>query len=143
MRQSNSSIYSFVGWISSYCMYLCYLIWVFSPRIYLEYIGFTYYPSRYYAIALPAYFLMVYILWNIGYLAYNMMQTADPEDFVTFLDVDTNKLPTKPASLNFVICNVKEGIPEIGDINPIELSKIMLSMTTNNTSFEQQVYPIE
>eukprot|EP01038_Epipyxis_sp_PR26KG_P010498 gene10498-14109_t len=160
MRKLSKSIYSFVAWIATIFVYICFIAWAFLPRKVLYSLGVTYYPSRYYAIALPAYIIVSYVLFNIAYIGLNMMNTLNPNDIGTIRDkkiittsFNTNNNSTNNSSgnnnsnnnknnnnnnnisgishnnnkqLTFIRCGVKEGIPEIGDIDPIQVSRIFL-----------------
>jgi phosphatidylinositol glycan class P protein len=121
-------MYSFVGWISSFVIYLCFLAWALLPEKLLHSLGITYYPSRYYAIALPAYALVTYAFSGIAYIGWNMINTLDPEDLGTVYDFSQRRLNQSPlgrAPLTFVKCNTREGIPDIGDIDPLEISSLI------------------
>lgn len=132
----NKSILSFVGWISSYLMYFCYIAWAVLPTSLLHSWGITYYPSRYYAIALPAYCITTYLLLCMAYIGWNMMNTHDPEDFATMRDIQTKeKTPLVPP--NFIKSSRDDGIASIGDIDPIALSRVMNLKVRTHISYEQ------
>jgi hypothetical protein len=118
-------MYSFVAWISTFIVYLCFLCWAFLSDSMLQYLGITYYPSRYYAVALPAYFLVVYALTAVCYIGWNMMNTLDPEDLGTVYDYDHRRgraLSIGRAPSLFIKCGTQEGIPDIADMDPIEIT---------------------
>lgn len=114
-------IYSFVGWIATLVVYVCFLLWAFLPEEWLHNVGITYYPSRYYAIALPAWLIVVWVLVGISYMGYNMLHTVDPADFRSFRDDDNRERSVPLVCQRF---GVGEGIPDVGDIDPVELSKL-------------------
>ena len=113
----NTAVYAFIGWIGSILIYVSFLLWAFAPESFLHSIGITYYPSRYYAIALPAYFLVMYILLGLSYMGYNMLNTHDSTSLSTVSDVYTLDAPNE-----FLKCSLKEGIPNFGDIHPKYIS---------------------
>jgi phosphatidylinositol glycan class P protein len=119
----NNSVYSFVGWIASFGVYFCFLGWAFLPEVYLQTLGITYYPSRYYAIALPAYCVVVYLLAGMFYVGYNMMNTLDPEEIGTFRDINPSTQHFTPPV--YSRCGAKEGIPDMADIDILHLSKVI------------------
>eukprot|EP01039_Chlorochromonas_danica_P015642 gene15642-18412_t len=80
------SIYAFVGLIASYVFLFAYLGWAFLPSSVLHKLGITYYPSRYYAIAIPAYGFVTFLLIVVAYIGVNMINTPDPEDLITVRD---------------------------------------------------------
>lgn len=119
---TSKSIFSFVAWISSIFVYLCFIGWAFLPEETLHYIGITYYPSRYYAVALPSYLILLFILSGIGYIGYNLTITLEPENRETIRDKSSNVLQ---APLIFIKCSAREGIPDIGDIDAVQISSVL------------------
>lgn len=121
-------MYSFVAWISTFMVYLCFLCWALLSDYMLQYLGITYYPSRYYAVALPAYFIVVYVLAAVCYIGWNMMNTLDPEDLGTVYDYDHRRgsaLSIGKAPSLFIKCGTQEGIPDIADMDPIEINFLL------------------
>lgn len=117
------SIYAFVGWLASYVFLSGYLGWAFLPASVLHQLGITYYPSRFYAVAFPAFFLISVLLIIFAYIGINMMNTPDPEDLITVRD-EPPGIAAAPAA--YIKCGAKEGIPVVGDIDPIALSKLLI-----------------
>ena len=115
-------MYSFVAWLITIFAYACFLAWSFLPQNILHAIGITYYPSRYYAVALPAYLLVLYFLCSVAYVGLNLTNTLDPDDLGTIRDKGNT---TRAASQYYVKCGVKEGIPDFGDIDPVIVSSII------------------
>ena len=123
------AVYSFVGIISSILCYLGFLIWAFSSDDFLHSLGITYFPDRYYAVALPVYFLCTYFLVSVIAMGYNMMNTHDPELMVTISDEQSiyfnrgNSLANANNGFpSFIVCSPSDGIPNIGDIHPMHIS---------------------
>jgi hypothetical protein len=101
------------------------------PAKTLHAIGVTYYPSRYYAIALPAYVIVAYLFSGVIYVGLNLLNTHDPEELATMRDVGPAAGVALKAPLSFIRCGavgVKDGsgIPEIGDIDPILVSTALV-----------------
>jgi len=118
---SKSSVYAFVGWLASMFLYACFLLWVFSTDNFLHSIGISYYPSRYYAIAIPSYCIVVYILSGIFYVGLNMINTHDPSSILTISDEYS-----KSVSCHFSRCSDVDGIVDFGDIHPMSISLSLL-----------------
>ena len=125
---TSKSTLSFVAWTASIFVYLCFTAWAILPGKTLHAIGVTYYPSRYYAIALPAYVIVVYALSGIVYIGVNLLNTKDPEDIATIRD-DQTSVSTLSAPLTFIKCGgttaKDNGIPDIGDIDPVLVSTVL------------------
>ncbi|PSC68340.1 phosphatidylinositol N-acetylglucosaminyltransferase subunit P isoform X1 [Micractinium conductrix] len=51
---SSVEVYGFVGWITSAVAYVLFLLWAYTPDYVLSAHGITYYPSKHWALALPA-----------------------------------------------------------------------------------------
>jgi phosphatidylinositol glycan class P protein len=106
----SQSVYAFVGYIVTILGYVIFWLWALVPDAVLKDIGITYYPSRYYAIALPAYFMVLYVLSGCVYMAINMIKTHPNDSIYTILDEHSKRAPTLAEQL----ANTRS-IPEIGD----------------------------
>jgi phosphatidylinositol glycan class P protein len=65
----------FAGWISSTILYGLYFMWAFLSDETLESYGITYYPSKNWAIAIPAMIVMTYLFSLVFYKAINLLST--------------------------------------------------------------------
>ncbi|OVA02498.1 PIG-P [Macleaya cordata] len=81
-----SEVYGFVGSISTIVATVIYLIWAYTPEPWLHSIGITYYPSRYWALALPAYAMVTVVLAIGFYIGLNFMATPLPSSLNTIYD---------------------------------------------------------
>ena len=114
--------YAFVSWIGTIIAYLIFLVWAFAPASVLHDFGITYYPDRYYAIALPSYMLVVAILVGISYVGLNLWNTFEPNDIRTIEDKDSIYL----SSDYLRIQSSKEVVtPDIGDMDICTVSLIL------------------
>jgi phosphatidylinositol glycan class P protein len=121
VTQFNSTgVYAFVAWISSLIVFVIFIAWAFCPDEVMHKIGITYYPNRYYAIALPSYALVLYLVVGMLYIGINMISTLDPDDIHTSKDNQS-----RPAPNVFIKCGGKSGIPEIGDMDPADVSALL------------------
>jgi len=105
-----SEVYGFVGSISVVVATVIFLVWAYVPDPWLHAIGIFYYPSRYWALAVPTY-VMVTIVLAIGfYIGLNFMVTPPPTSLNTIFDEysrepssfepseEDNELPIEPIS---------------------------------------------
>ena len=116
-------VYAFVAYMSSIVAFVIYVFWAFFPKNFLYEIGITYYPSRYYGIAIPAYMMVVLILMIVLYIGVNLYSTHHPENMATIKDEHTRTAPPV-----FLKCSTLGGIPDIGDIDQIDMSHLLFGM---------------
>ncbi|XP_026406951.1 phosphatidylinositol N-acetylglucosaminyltransferase subunit P-like [Papaver somniferum] len=81
-----SEVYGFVGSISTIMTTVIYFVWAYTPEPWLRSVGITYYPSRYWALALPSYDMVNIVLAITFYIGLNFMATAPPTSFNTIYD---------------------------------------------------------
>ena len=70
-----TEVYGFVGWMVSWLALFIFLLWAFLPEEYWNDFGVTYYPNRYWALAIPAYLLMSYFFLCIVHVGIALMRT--------------------------------------------------------------------
>lgn len=81
------AVYGFVMYLSFEIFFIIYLIWAIVPDEYFELVGITFLPQRYWAIAVPIYFLIVLTIFAfIIYPALGWYMTPDVDDLRTFKD---------------------------------------------------------
>ncbi|PBC32377.1 phosphatidylinositol N-acetylglucosaminyltransferase subunit P [Apis cerana] len=98
------SVYGYVLYISSNMLFLLFLIWAVIPDQILYELGLTYWPSKYWAIAIPIWALTALAIFAfIIYPAINLSMTPDINDITTITDKYS--------------CQKKETIP--GGIPPV------------------------
>ncbi|KAG5179236.1 PIG-P [Tribonema minus] len=83
---SVTGVYGFAGWLASFILYGFYLLWAFIPEEQLHALGITYYPSKYWALALPCYVLVALTSIVVGYCSLNMMDTSPLDSLDTLTD---------------------------------------------------------
>ncbi|CAM9311795.1 unnamed protein product [Choristocarpus tenellus] len=76
-------VYGFAGWITTLVAYAFYLVWAYVPESTLHTLGITYYPSKYWAIAIPSATFVTVTLVVLLYIAANFMSTAPLDSFDT------------------------------------------------------------
>lgn len=74
----------FVLYIGSSVAYLAYLVWAFLPEPWLEKIGIGWYPSREWALLVPAWSIMLVVYVYIAYAALNAWVTPDLDSVDAF-----------------------------------------------------------
>ncbi len=85
-RPNPAAVYGFVGWVGTLVGFLLYLLWAYLPVELLHNLGVTYYPSRYWAVAIPAYVCVVVIFIFTTYSGFCLMVNPPVDAFSTFTD---------------------------------------------------------
>ncbi|XP_018570276.1 phosphatidylinositol N-acetylglucosaminyltransferase subunit P [Anoplophora glabripennis] len=81
------AVYGFVMYLSFEIFFIIYVIWAIVPEEYLELIGITFLPQRYWAVAVPIYFLIVLTIFAfVIYPALGWSMTPDVDDLRTIKD---------------------------------------------------------
>lgn len=117
-----AEVYGFAGWMVSAIAYITCLVWALVPVHYFDEIGVTYYPSQYWAVALPGWLVMLVVFVFSGYVLVNMINTAPLDS----MDTMTDPMARPPAVLRHRRGDIdNDGVyaaatPEISDL-PLEL----------------------
>jgi phosphatidylinositol glycan class P protein len=82
----NTGIYGFVAWIGTHLCYAVFLLWAYLPEHVLHDLGVTYYPSKYWAVAVPCHLLVSLAAVYLLYWFYNMMRLPPLESFHNIVD---------------------------------------------------------
>ena len=80
------ALYGFVAWIATHICYALFVLWAYIPEERLRQIGVTYYPAKYWALALPCYVLVTLSAIQVLYWTYNMMHLPPLESMSTIVD---------------------------------------------------------
>ena len=64
--------YGFVLYLASSLAFIFYILWSYLPSAFLHALGITYYPNRYWSLAIPAWIVMVLIFIYVALLSYNV-----------------------------------------------------------------------
>ena len=95
---SNAEFYGYSLYLMSIFAFLLYLAWAYVPNAYLDAMGWTYYPDKKWAVAIPA-FLFLLLFFALGYHAsYILYHTPSLDSFNIITDECVSVLD--PDSLN-------------------------------------------
>ncbi|KAF9584836.1 hypothetical protein BGW38_004990 [Lunasporangiospora selenospora] len=90
--------YGFVLYLVSGITYVMYLGWAYLPKEILDSMGITYYPSKYWSLALPIWLFVLVIYLYVAFFAFNLYNTEPLDSFLTITDEHANAFHTNSAS---------------------------------------------
>ncbi|KAJ2782329.1 hypothetical protein GGI15_002944 [Coemansia interrupta] len=108
--------YGFVIYLVSLASFIVYLVWAYVPDHILEAIGITYYPDRYWALALPAWLLTAVGFAYLFNMAANMYSTPILNSMDNITDPYSN-LPKDMDRAGEFYSNEIGGIPPVSDLS--------------------------
>ncbi|KAK3252733.1 hypothetical protein CYMTET_37981 [Cymbomonas tetramitiformis] len=111
--------YGFVGWVTSAVACAVFFVWAYLPDQVLESVGITYYPSKYWALAVPAYVCVFVVFLYMAYESLNQMAVPSRDSLNTF--TDRHALPSLHRHTS------KDVIPEVHDIPIAAVNKLLFS----------------
>uniref|UniRef100_A0A0E0KGP4 PIG-P domain-containing protein n=1 Tax=Oryza punctata TaxID=4537 RepID=A0A0E0KGP4_ORYPU len=123
-----SEVYGFVGSITTVIATTVYLAWAYMPERCLRSLGITYYPSRYWALAVPAFVIVATALCMVIYVGFNFLATPPPTSFNTIFDeYSRERTMFDPANANATgeEEEVERPIEPISDISIDQINSLM------------------
>ncbi|KAK4738464.1 hypothetical protein AABB24_022054 [Solanum stoloniferum] len=118
-----SEVYGFVGSITTVVATVLFLVWAYLPEHWLHSLGIVYYPSRYWALAAPAYAMMTIALAVGFYIGLNFLATPPPTSFSMIYDEFTREPLRNVPSTD----NDEQPIEPISDIRIDQINDLMFN----------------
>ncbi|THU66559.1 hypothetical protein C4D60_Mb05t15430 [Musa balbisiana] len=97
-----------------------FIVWAYTPEPWLHYLGITYYPSKYWAIAIPSFLIVTVVLAMVSYLGLNFMVTPPPTSFNIMFDEYSRECSTVTS-----LGGEERPIEPISDIGVDQINNIM------------------
>lgn len=95
-------VYGFVGWITTFLAWICYLLWAYLPESVLHQVGVSYYPNKYWAVAAPALLVTMLLLEACTYGGIGLSVNPHVDSFESLADGYSKPyvLPSKPTGIS-------------------------------------------
>ncbi|XVE78575.1 hypothetical protein DITRI_Ditri13aG0156900 [Diplodiscus trichospermus] len=116
-----SEVYGFVGSITTVVATAIFLVWAYIPEPWLHSVGIFYYPSRYWALAVPTYAMVIIVLAIGFYIGLNFISTPPPTSLTTIFD----EFSREPSSSLSLMDGDEQPIEPISDLGINKINHLM------------------
>lgn len=90
----NVEVYGFIFWLASFAWLGLWILWAFCPDEFIrESIGVTYFPSKWWAVALPTYIIVSIFMSSILYCGLTLATTKPLDSKYLIADESTEVTP--------------------------------------------------
>lgn len=133
--------FGFALYIGSTLGVLVYVIWAFLPRDWLQFFNIYYYPSRWWAVALPSFIIMLLIYIYVALASYNIEVLTRPLSSLEIV-TDLNAKIVDHDQVGQYLFNHSDGVWDlpISEVNKVLYSnEIQQPSKVNNRGHKSQM----
>lgn len=112
---------------------MLFLVWAYLPDATLKAYGFTFLPSKHWALAMPSMLVVTYIFSIVLYKAVSLVQTPSLASYATVLDAHSVFLPHGPNDNDSAMAAYADAAtPPICDLSLFDVNRHMLASTSGH-----------
>ncbi|KAI5122244.1 hypothetical protein M0805_007109 [Coniferiporia weirii] len=116
LKSRAPEFYGFVAWTSTYALFVLYVLWAVFPDEWIVWLGIEWYPSREWAVLLPAYSVMLILLTYFTYWALALYNTPPLDGVCTITDTHAH-IPAPATTPNpFLAAASPTAVPHVYDL---------------------------
>ncbi|KAL1530322.1 hypothetical protein AB1Y20_001231 [Prymnesium parvum] len=115
------ALYGFVAWIATHVCFALFIAWAYTPESILADLGITWYPNKYWALALPSFLVVSMTFAYAFHWTHSMMNLPPLESLSTLVDEFSNF----PQDSDLGLRGLDERIPTVIDLPITYINKLL------------------
>ncbi|DBA86033.1 TPA: hypothetical protein ACH3X1_005561 [Trebouxia sp. C0004] len=118
-------VYGFTAWITTGVAYGAFICWAYIPERCLQALGISYYPDKYWALAVPSWICVAVVAAYWAYESWNQALVPPLESLNNIQDVHSKS----PANLGLpsIVQDCTDSVPPLADADTAIISRYMYS----------------
>ncbi|KAH7886995.1 PIG-P-domain-containing protein [Phlebopus sp. FC_14] len=132
-RSRSAEFYGFVALTSTSILFVVYVLWALLPDEYIVWLGIEWYPSREWALLLPAYSIVLVLLTYFTYFSLALTRTPALSDVSAIIDSRAH-LPPLHVTTPYLKHADPHAIPEVYDIPIGVVNRVLYTQRKKNNT---------
>jgi phosphatidylinositol glycan class P protein len=142
-RSAGREVHGFVLWVSSAVAWVVCIAWAYTPdELIVNGLGLTYFPAKYWAVALPCFGFITVACVFLGYASLNLLVAAKPDSAEALglecADAYARVLPRSAVYGD----DGKNCVPDIGDIDIVDVNRMLFAAPATMPTDARSYAPI-